>query len=135
MLVKSPDANYATQRFSYLASGLLTNTTYYYQVVFYDSVNGIYTYGAIVTFEIKGGQKEDVFRFMDRLKLVVCGTSLGDVHTTVLYPAIASHRDLAPKQRERLGIFDGTVRFCLGIESAEDIIADLDQALASAPTT
>ena len=43
---------------------------------------------------------------------------------------IASHRDVAPKQRERLGIFEGTLRFCVGIESADDIIADLDQALA-----
>jgi cystathionine beta-lyase/cystathionine gamma-synthase len=87
-------------------------------------------YGAIVTFEIKGGRKEDVFRFMDRLKLVVRGTSLGDVHSLVLYPAIASHRDISPKQRERMGINDGVVRLCAGIEAAEDLIADLDQALS-----
>jgi cystathionine beta-lyase/cystathionine gamma-synthase len=87
-------------------------------------------HGAIVTFEIEGGQKEDVFRFMDRLKLVVRGTSLGDVHTLVLYPAIASHRDISPKQRERMGIHDGVVRLCAGIEAVDDIIADLDQALA-----
>lgn len=86
-------------------------------------------YGAIVTFEIKGGRKEDVFRFMDRLKLVVRGTSLGDVHSLILYPAIASHRDISPKQRERMGITDGIVRLCAGIEAAEDLIADLDQAL------
>jgi cystathionine beta-lyase/cystathionine gamma-synthase len=86
-------------------------------------------HGAIVTFEIDGAQKEDVFRFMDRLKLVVRGTSLGDVHTLVLYPAMASHRDISPKQRERMGIHDGVVRLCAGIEAVEDIIADLDQAL------
>ncbi len=86
-------------------------------------------YGAIVTFEIKGGTKEDVFRFMDRLNLVVRGTSLGDVHSLVLYPAIASHRDISPKQRARLGITDGVVRLCAGIEAVEDIIFDLDQAL------
>jgi len=87
-------------------------------------------YGAIVSFELKDAGKEDVFRFMDRLKLVVCGTSLGDVHSLMLYPLISSHRDLAPKQRERLGIGDGLVRLCAGIEAVEDIIADLDQALA-----
>jgi cystathionine gamma-synthase/methionine-gamma-lyase len=87
-------------------------------------------YGAIVSFELRDAGKEDVFRFMDRLKLVVRGTSLGDVHSLMLYPLIASHRDLAPKQRERLGIGDGLVRLCAGIEAAEDIIADLDQALA-----
>lgn len=91
-------------------------------------VDGLY--GAIVTFDLNDAAKEDVFRFMDRLKLVVRATSLGDVHSTVLYPAIASHRDLAPKQRERIGIHDGTIRLCIGIEAADDIIADLDQALA-----
>jgi hypothetical protein len=72
--------------------------------------------------------KEDVFRFMDKLKLVVRGTSLGDVHSLLLYPAIASHREIAPKQRQRMGIGDGLVRLCAGIEAVEDIIADLDQA-------
>jgi cystathionine beta-lyase/cystathionine gamma-synthase len=87
-------------------------------------------YGAIVTFELKNGTKEEMFRFMDSLKLVVRATSLGDVHSTVLYPAIASHREVAPKQRERMGIHDGLVRLCVGIEAVDDIIADLDQALA-----
>jgi cystathionine gamma-synthase/methionine-gamma-lyase len=86
-------------------------------------------YGALVPFEIKDATKEDVFRFMDKLKVVVCGTSLGDVHSMLLYPAIASHRDIAPKQRQRMGIGDGLVRLCAGIEAVEDIIADLDQAL------
>ena len=48
----------------------------------------------------------------------------------MLYPVIASHREIAPKQRERMGIHEGTVRLCIGIEAAEDIIADLEQALA-----
>jgi cystathionine gamma-synthase/methionine-gamma-lyase len=87
-------------------------------------------YGAIVAFELKGASKQDVFRFMDRLKLVVRGTSLGDVHSLLLYPAIASHREIAPKQRERMGITDGLVRLCAGIEAVEDILADLEQALA-----
>jgi cystathionine beta-lyase/cystathionine gamma-synthase len=87
-------------------------------------------YGALVPFEIKDATKEDVFRFMDKLKLVVRGTSLGDVHSLLLYPAIASHREIAPKQRQRMGIGDGLVRLCAGIEAVDDIIADLDQALA-----
>ena len=62
---------------------------------------------------------------------MVRGTSLGDVHSLMLYPAIASHRDIAPKQRERMGIRDGLVRMCAGIEAVEDIIADLDQALGA----
>ena len=87
-------------------------------------------YGALVPFEIKDATKEDVFRFMDKLQVVVRGTSLGDVHSLLLYPAIASHREIAPKQRQRMGISDGLVRLCAGIEAVEDIIADLDQALS-----
>jgi len=89
--------------------------------------NGLY--GAIVSFELKDASKQDVLNFMDRLKLVVSATSLGDVHSLLLYPAIASHRDVAPKQRERMGIHDGFVRLCAGIEAVDDIIADVDQAL------
>lgn len=86
-------------------------------------------YGAMVSFELKDGGRDEVFRFMDRLRLIVRATSLGDVHSMVLYPAMSSHRDLAPKQRQRLGIGDNLVRLSLGIEAAEDILADLEQAL------
>jgi len=87
-------------------------------------------YGALVPFEIKDAGKDDVFHFMDKLKLVVRGTSLGDVHSLLLYPAIASHREISPKQRQRMGIGEGLVRLCAGIEAVDDIIADLDQALS-----
>jgi cystathionine beta-lyase/cystathionine gamma-synthase len=85
--------------------------------------------GAMVSFEIKDAGREEVFRFMDGLKLVVRATSLGDVHTMTLYPAMSSHRDLSPKHRQRMGIGDNLVRLSIGIEAAEDILADLDQAL------
>jgi cystathionine beta-lyase/cystathionine gamma-synthase len=86
-------------------------------------------YGAILSFEIKGADRAAVMKFMNRLKLVVPGTSLGDVHTLLLYPVIASHRDVAPKLRERQGIRDNLVRISAGIEALEDIKADLDAAL------
>jgi cystathionine beta-lyase/cystathionine gamma-synthase len=85
--------------------------------------------GAMISFEIEGAGREEVFAFMNKLNLVVKGTSLGDVHTLMLYPAMASHRDLSPKQRERLGIRDSLVRLSVGIEHAPDICADLAQAL------
>jgi cystathionine gamma-synthase/methionine-gamma-lyase len=87
-------------------------------------------YGAIVSFELKDAGRDEVFRFMDALKLVVRATSLGDVHTMMLYPVMSSHREISPKHRERMGIRDSLVRLSLGIEAAEDIIADLEQALA-----
>jgi cystathionine gamma-synthase/methionine-gamma-lyase len=86
-------------------------------------------YGGIVTFQVKDAGKERIFRVMDALRMLVPASSLGDVHSMVLYPAIASHRDLSPKHRLRLGIPDSMLRLSVGIESAEDIIADLDQAL------
>jgi len=63
------------------------------------------------------------------LKLVVRGTSLGDVHSLILYPVMSSHREISPRQRERMGIRENLVRLSVGIEAAEDIIADLEQAL------
>jgi cystathionine gamma-synthase/methionine-gamma-lyase len=87
-------------------------------------------YGAMVSFEIQAAGKEEVFRFMDGLKLVVRATSLGDVHTMMLYPVMSSHREISPKHRERMGIRDNLVRLSVGIEAPEDIINDLDQALA-----
>jgi len=89
-------------------------------------------YGGILSFEIKGADRAAVMQFMNRLKMIVPGTSLGDVHTLLLYPVIASHRDVAPKLRERMGIRDNLVRISAGIEALEDIKADLDAALTSA---
>ncbi len=88
-------------------------------------------YGAMLSFELKNAGREEIFAFMDRLRLIVRATSLGDVHTMMLYPAMASHRDISPKQRERLGIRDNLVRVSIGIEAAEDIIGDLEQALTA----
>ena len=87
-------------------------------------------YGAMVSFELKDAGREEIFRFMDGLQMVVRATSLGDVHTMMLYPAMSSHRELSPKHRQRMGIRDNLVRLSVGIEAAEDIIADLEQALA-----
>ncbi len=86
-------------------------------------------YGAMVSFELQGAGREDVFRFMEALKLIVRATSLGDVHSMILYPVMSSHREISPKHRERMGIRDNLLRLSVGIEAAEDIIADLEQAL------
>jgi cystathionine beta-lyase/cystathionine gamma-synthase len=87
--------------------------------------------GALVSIELKNNTREAAFRFMDALKLCLRSTSLGDVFTSVLHPATASHRDLAPARRKELRITDGLVRISVGIENVKDIIADIDQALAA----
>ena len=86
-------------------------------------------YGAMVSFELKGARREEIFRFMERLKLVVRATSLGDVHSLILYPVMSSHREVPPAQRQRLGIRDNLLRLSVGIEAVEDVIEDLGQAL------
>ncbi|HEY7127623.1 MAG TPA: PLP-dependent aspartate aminotransferase family protein [Ktedonobacterales bacterium] len=89
-------------------------------------------YGGVVSFELRGADQAAVYRFMNALKLCLCGTSLGDVYSLLSYPAMSSHRDLPPAQRAELGISDGLLRLSVGIEHASDIIADVDQALAAA---
>lgn len=87
--------------------------------------------GALVSIELKEQTREAAFRFMDGVKLCVRSTSLGDVFTSVLHAASASHRDLTPARREELGIGEGLVRISVGIESIDDIVADIEQALAT----
>lgn len=85
--------------------------------------------GALVSIELSDDTRDAAFRFMDALKIVVRSSSLGDVFTSVLHPATASHRDFLPSRRQELGIVDGLVRISVGIESIDDIIADIEQAL------
>lgn len=87
--------------------------------------------GALVSIELRDNSRAAAFRFMDALKLCVRSTSLGDVFTSALHPATASHRDLTPAQRRELGIVDGLIRISVGIESINDIIADIEQALST----
>jgi cystathionine beta-lyase/cystathionine gamma-synthase len=87
-------------------------------------------YGAIVSIEVRDADRDRIFRLMNAFRLIVPATSLGDVQTMALYPAMASHRELSPKHRARLGINDNLLRLSIGIEAVEDIISDLDQALA-----
>jgi len=88
--------------------------------------------GAVVSFVLRGAGRAEVFRFMDALQLCCVGTTVGDIYSQLLYPAISSHRALSPEERHRLGIGDGLVRLSVGIEDPEDLIADVEQALASA---
>ncbi|MGH9465811.1 MAG: trans-sulfuration enzyme family protein [Terriglobales bacterium] len=89
-------------------------------------------FGAMVSFAVRGADRSGILALMDRLQLCLPCTSLGDVQSLVLYPVLSSHRDMSPKQRARVGIGDNLLRLSVGIEDAEDIIADLDQALKGA---
>jgi cystathionine gamma-synthase/methionine-gamma-lyase len=86
-------------------------------------------YGGMVSFELAGAGQEEVFDFFEALRLCLPATTLGDVYTLVLYPAHSSHRALSPEERARVGIGEGLVRMSVGIETVEDILEDLEQAL------
>ena len=88
-------------------------------------------YGGLLSFELKTQSKEAAFSFMNELRLCLPVTTLGDIHSQVSYPAMSSHRSITTQERQRYGITEGCIRLSVGIEGAEDIIADLDQALKS----
>ena len=89
--------------------------------------NGLF--GAMVSFDVRSGQKEQAFGVIRGLRLILPGTSLGDVYTLITAPLVSSHRSISAEQRAERGIGDGMLRLSVGIEDAADIIADLDQAL------
>ncbi len=87
-------------------------------------------FGFMASFELAGGG-EAASRFVRALRMIRFAASLGEAQTTISHPAKTSHRSLSPEERERAGISDGLIRLSCGLESADDIIGDIEQALAS----
>jgi O-succinylhomoserine sulfhydrylase len=85
-------------------------------------------FGGVVTFDIKGG-KNATFEALNRLQLVDISNNLGDAKSMVTHPATTTHMRIGAEERAKLGIGDGTVRISVGLEDADDIVADLTQAL------
>lgn len=85
-------------------------------------------FGGMLSFELKGGLEAGV-RFMNRIKFCTLAPTLGDVDTLILHPASMSHLNVPREVRLRNGITDGLVRLSVGIEHADDLIADLSQAM------
>lgn len=85
-------------------------------------------FGGMVSFEVKGGRKE-AEKVLASFELFAMATSLGGVESLVSMPLNSSHAALSPEDRKRLGIKDQLIRLSVGIEDAEDLIEDLDQAL------
>lgn len=83
----------------------------------------------VISFALKGS-KEDAVRFMDSLKLAAIVTHVADARTCVLHPASHTHRQMNEEQLKEAGIAPGMIRLSVGIENADDIIADLSQAIA-----
>lgn len=86
-------------------------------------------FGAMISFEVRGGY-ENGKKVMDRVKIFARAASLGDTRSLIVHSASTSHRAVPRDQRLAIGITDGLVRLSVGVEAAEDLVADLDQALA-----
>jgi len=86
-------------------------------------------FGAIVTIRLAEDTREASYRFLNSLNLCTRAASVGDLFTGIVHPATATHRELSPKQREKIGVTEGLIRISVGIEDVNDIIADIEQAL------
>jgi len=84
--------------------------------------------GALVGFGIKGGRKAAV-TFIEKLRLVSHLANIGDAKTLVIHPASTTHEQLSEEEQRAAGVTPDFIRLSIGIEDAQDIIADLDQAL------
>ncbi len=86
------------------------------------------SFGGMIAFEVKGGYDAGC-RLLDKVQLCTLAVSLGNVDTLIEHPASMTHRVVPPEVRRQAGITDGLIRISVGLEAAEDIIADLEQAL------
>ena len=87
--------------------------------------------GGLVGFELKGG-REAGRRFIDALEMFYHVANIGDARSLAIHPATTTHQQLKPEEQQATGVTDGYVRLSVGIEHIDDILADLDQALAKA---
>lgn len=88
-------------------------------------------FGGMITIFLKGGLAESR-RFLENLRVFALAESLGGVESLIEHPAIMTHASVPPENRAKLGISDNLVRISVGIEDPDDLIADLEQALAKA---
>jgi methionine-gamma-lyase len=85
--------------------------------------------GSTFSFSIRGGEAE-AFRMLDALTVMKLAVSLGGTETLISHPASTTHSGVAKETRDRMGVTDALIRISVGIENADDLIADLEQALA-----
>lgn len=83
----------------------------------------------LVAFEVAGG-KAGAFRFLNGLKLIRISNNLGDAKSLIVHPATTTHQRFSPEIRASMGISEGLIRLSVGLEHADDLVADLERALA-----
>ena len=86
-------------------------------------------FGSMITIDL--GSQSNANKMLKKLRVCTLGESLGGVETLISHPATMTHAALGAEGRKRIGLTDGMVRISVGVEDVEDLIADLDQALAA----
>ncbi|HFJ9440495.1 MULTISPECIES: methionine gamma-lyase [Bacillus] len=89
--------------------------------------------GGVISFSIKGG-KEETQTFINDLHFITIAVSLGDTETLIQHPATMTHAAIPAELRQEMGIYDNLIRLSVGLESWEDIVSDLEQALKKIST-
>jgi len=85
--------------------------------------------GTVVTFEVDGG-KNEAFALLNALDVIDISNNLGDSKSLITHPATTTHRNIGAEAREAMGIGDGVIRLSVGLEDPEDLVDDLERALA-----
>lgn len=86
-------------------------------------------FGGMVSFTFKSGAKTDAVKFLESLKVFTLAESLGGVESLANHPALMTHASIPEDKRKEIGITDDLVRLSVGVEDADDLIADIEQAL------
>ncbi|MED3393885.1 methionine gamma-lyase [Bacillus wiedmannii] len=89
--------------------------------------------GGVISFSVKGG-KEETQAFINDLHFITIAVSLGDTETLIQHPATMTHAAIPAELRQEMGIYDNLIRLSVGLESWEDIVSDLEQALKKVST-
>jgi len=85
-------------------------------------------YGGVITFGVKGGYEAGK-KIMESVKLISFLANVGDAKSLIIHPSSTTHQQLSEQEKESAGITNDLLRFSVGIESPDDIVADLDRAL------
>ncbi|MFP4090158.1 MAG: cystathionine gamma-synthase [Cyclobacteriaceae bacterium] len=86
-------------------------------------------FGGMISFVLKGDRKEDAYRALEKLHLFALAESLGGVESLAGHPASMTHASIPAEERAKTGLSDSLIRLSVGIEDAEDLVADLEQAI------
>ena len=86
-------------------------------------------FGGMISFTLKGNDKEEAFRVMESFRYFSLAESLGGVESLVNHPATMTHASIPYEERQKIGLLDSLIRLSVGIEDVEDLIEDLKQAI------